>query len=224
MPRAIRDLLGFPAHAGMDPRATPARRWGAVGFPAHAGMDPGQPVEDPDARAASPPTRGWTVSLDRASPPTRGSLPETDHSSGLPRPRGDGPAAFNAMQAEIRASPPTRGWTRPGPSRCQRGLASPPTRGWTPHVPGVARGWTLLARHLHGFPAHAGMDPGEDGALTSAAGLPRPRGDGPRSSRSTVTGATGFPAHAGMDLGRLRQTRRCSKASPPTRGWTPRPS
>ena len=34
--------VGFPAHAGMDPRRGIRRLTGAQGFPAHAGMDPGQ--------------------------------------------------------------------------------------------------------------------------------------------------------------------------------------
>ena len=55
---------GFPAHAGMDPEATPFGRtqFREHGFPAHAGMD----LWHIEARAmsaemaVSPPTRGWT--------------------------------------------------------------------------------------------------------------------------------------------------------------------
>ena len=71
-------------------------------------------------------------------------------------------------------------------------MAPPPTRGWT-----VRRRDTRWARA--GSPAHAGMDPLDDGPVGSGPGLPRPRGDGP----------------LGRDV-----VKAYSVAPPPTRGWT----
>ena len=85
-----------------------------------------------------------------------------------------------------------------------------------------------------GFPAPAGMDPIEKGALTWPAGIPRTRGDGPPASccasakrsdsphpRGWTPGRArcrkcldGFPAPAGMDPRRTLPLRR--------RGWIPR--
>ena len=91
--------------------------------------------------------------------------------------------------------------------------------GASPHT----RGWTLRAapvgHRLEGFPAHAGMDPTHAHDATPLRGLPRTRGDGPRSGRMPSAidlasphtrgwtagarrphrAARGFPAHAGMD-------------------------
>ena len=70
----------------------------------------------------------------------------------------------------------------------------------SPHT----RGWTLDARlqseQLPGFPAHAGMDPGDTFLAPTALGFPRTRGDGP-------------PILEGQDLSEW--------VSPHTRGWTP---
>ncbi len=175
-----------------------------MGFPAHAGMDP--------------PTRR------RRFPRSR-----------LPRTRGDGPAAARRRPRCPRASPHTRGWTvstalgtvprqgfpahagmdpphaRP-PSNSSR---LPRTRGdgpgtrtqWVLHVEASphTRGWTLGRGHVDirrdGFPAHAGMDPGRRRHRRRRARLPRTRGDGPGYSRSKAL---------------------VLKASPHTRGWTPR--
>ena len=74
------------------------------------------------------------------------------------------------------------------------GWASPHTRGWT----------RWLAKYTgghEGFPAHAGMDRGPDHGGVSGLRLPRTRGDGPDEL-----------------LWRLANQR----ASPHTRGWTPR--
>ena len=159
--------------------------------------------------------------------------PSRGRSRGLPRTRGDGPAAIISSPRAIRASPHTRGWT---------GVAEPGR---------VGRG---------GFPAHAGMDPGLRRGRSAWYRLPRTRGDGPRKPPGCVgrtwasphtrgwtprqpAGAkpgTGFPAHAGMDPapapaprrpGRLPRTRgdgpraeragrALALASPHTRGWT----
>ena len=76
-----------------------------------------------------------------------------------------------------------------------------------------------MPRPLQGFPAHAGMDPGESTPYQACRWFPRPRGDGPHLTTGsrigsgvspptrgwTVLGAApaagggGFPAHAGMD-------------------------
>ena len=110
----------------------------------------------------------------------------------LPRTRGDGPTSTSRSRCASKASPHTRGWT-PAPSS-----ASP-------------------ARP--GFPAHAGMDPGQGAVIVVGKGLPRTRGDGPvtritgvrtelasphtrgwtRERRRLLRRADGFPAHAGMD-------------------------
>ena len=93
---------------------------------------------------------------------------------GFPRPRGDGPRGW-------RARPPTP-------------TVSPPTRGWT-DMKEAQRQFDM------GFPAHAGMDRDSAPRGSGAAGFPRPRGDGPRSTRARF---------------------RLSMVSPPTRGWTSR--
>ena len=195
------------------------------------------------ATPASPPTRGWTREVARdgrgdegfpahaGMDPPRRSRPWACR--GLPRPRGDGPLPRVVLQRPPRASPPTRGWTRPAGRRRIGQL---------------------------GFPAHAGMDPCPSTRPAARRGLPRPRGDGPPTATSPSTpivaspptrGWTpglcahppdwrGFPAHAGMDRRRSRcwmlrpwlprprgdGPRPCfqatcrPKASPPTRGWT----
>ena len=90
--------------------------------------------------------------------------------------------------------------------------ASPHTRGWT--VVHVAVG-----ADVRGFPAHAGMDPGDGRTASPGRWLPRTRGDGPgryltgtmtatasphtrgwTATKTIVEGTgAGFPAHAGMD-------------------------
>ena len=65
------------------------------------------------------------------------------------------------------------------------------------------RGWTVgvhqRAGKVDGFPAPAGMDPQHPGQLAPPAGIPRTRGDGPRSKAGEL----------------LRQW-----DSPHPRGWT----
>ena len=155
-------MIGFPAHAGMDPGtgylATAAGRFprprgdgpvmtcavtNVTGFPAHAGMD----------------------RKSRSSPTVR---------SRFPRPRGDGPVNLVIVEGVVTVSPPTRGWTAyargiiPNPKR-----VSPPTRGWTRDACGAVS-------YHSGFPAHAGMDPHRRTAAPCRSWFPRPRGDGPR--------------------------------------------
>ena len=132
---------------------------------------------------------------------------------GLPRTRGDGPAHPRHRCPGFRASPHTRGWTPPG----------------SPHQ-----------SDDHGFPAHAGMDPGGTRPTPMIGRLPRTRGDGPLcdtdflhmdeasphtrgwtpdTAHDAVT-VVGFPAHAGMDP---HSTGRSSTATrlPRTRGDGP---
>ena len=133
--------LGFPAHAGMDPRGlrSPAYR---EGFPRPRGDGPGSIRAEIDALVVSPPTRGWTrrlrllqrarvgfpahAGMDRSRPTTATGTER------FPRPRGDGPWFWSYGGLAPEVSPPTRGWTRR-----KRGLP----------------------RSRPGFPAHAGMDP-----------------------------------------------------------------
>ena len=140
----------------------------------------------------------------------------------LPRARGDGP-----LPVMIAA-----GWSK----------ASPRTRGWTPDSGRVGRG-------LHGFPAHAGMDPSTPLHKLSPLRLPRARGDGPEQKRAERaspgelasprtrgwtagepegwtryqtpgTDRSGFPAHAGMDP-RRAASRLASPRLPRARGDGP---
>ena len=222
--RRAAEIVGFPAHAGMDPaRDRPFR--GRRRLPRTRGDGPrrGSPSRPPPM--ASPHTRGWTrlltthprildgfpahagMDLEDAAGTTRGQ--------GLPRTRGDGPS-----------------WRR-----CDDpwGLASPHTRGWTGLEAGNAGG-------DRGFPAHAGMDPILGMVAAVGIGLPRTRGDGPAADviwasvvlafphtrgwtpgRSDRLGTRpGFPAHAGMDPRGSAGGISGAEASPHTRGWTPR--
>ena len=172
----------------------------------------------------------------------------------LPRTRGDGPCAEGVERSVSLASPHTRGWTphhaflatavgrlprtrgdgpTPLPARSSRRSASPHTRGWTPE--GGRR-----AGRAHGFPAHAGMDPGLPDGLTYTAGLPRTRGDGPSAVGGVASGQSasphtrgwtrvapvghdeffGFPAHAGMDPPDIAR-RVVARRLPRTRGDGP---
>ena len=234
--------LGFPAHAGMDPRCSGGSVW-PRGLPRTRGDGPRQARPPGRVVWASPHTRGWTAPKRIGMVPAPGfpahagmdlrRSAAAGRTSGLPRTRGDGPVASAAWVARPWASPHTRGWTR--------------------YLAAVAAG-------DQGFPAHAGMDPGRRGRMRQWRRLPRTRGDGPSarrrsSSRSMASPHTrgwtrrgprvalplrGFPAHAGMDP--HRRPRRClrpglprtrgdgpvaagvaaasQRASPHTRGWT----
>ena len=239
---ARRMIRGFPAHAGMDPRA--AEYAGSrPGLPRTRGDGPEAGSDPTKAIMASPHTRGWTrppVGLcvaPRGFPAHAGMDPSPRrrprHGRGLPRTRGDGPQARSPAASSVRASPHTRGWTRRRPA--------------------------VLEAH-RGFPAHAGMDPRGGADPDPRRGLPRTRGDGPRwtrirrwhrsasphtrgwtrGHRGGAAPRPGFPAHAGMDpqpappsetTRRLPRTRgdgpgdtflrlQRGRASPHTRGWT----
>ena len=155
---------GFPAHAGMDPRwspAAPARYWlpRTRGDGPWGGQSEGQPTR------ASPHTRGWTLrpSVTSSRPPgfpAHAGMDPSAHSRGcswrgLPRTRGDGPARVSCTARLIAASPHTRGWT---------------SRRGQPRTLDV------------GFPAHAGMDPTLGRRGPTRIRLPRTRGDGPSPS------------------------------------------
>ena len=174
-----------------------------AGFPRPRGDGPASRGRPPRPGEVSPPTRGWTElirpgRLARYGFPAHAGM-DLDHDSvrsvrsWFPRPRGDGPYARPAAAGAHRVSPPTRGWTRVEEDA----------------LTGVA-----------GFPAHAGMDPSDRSERVAYPGFPRPRGDGPQSTRRSpvvhwvsppTRGWTllyylagghrrGFPAHAGMDL------------------------
>ena len=154
-------LQGFPAHAGMD-RDMSCFGLPYARLPRPRGDGPGTRSRGGRRRRASPPTRGWTHPSAMPTPGPRGfpahAGMDPDGSTGsgrkrgLPRPRGDGPAASGAEAAVLLASPPTRGWTRDVAPRA-----------------GVR----------NGFPAHAGMDRWATFMASRMTGLPRPRGDGP---------------------------------------------
>ena len=132
---------------------------------------------------------------------------------GLPRTRGDGPEPISVWPNRVTASPHPRGWTH----------AAPPHRPARP-----------------GFPAPAGMDPGDAIAQALLAGLPRTRGDGPKALRVRTDGDAasphprgwtlntaviaggypGFPAPAGMDPDPIASDP-CSLRLPRTRGDGP---
>ncbi len=236
---------GSPAHAGMDLSLAPMSP-ASTGLPRARGDGPAVRAADDRAIWAPPRTRGWTGRGEpgshalRGSPAHAGMDPFTATAvlfwTGLPRARGDGPAAFSTV--------------------CMTGEAPPRTRGWTFSSP-------CTARIPGGSPAHAGMDRHHGPAPSGAAWLPRARGDGPgtgatwgeavaapprtrgwtRSGGPSPPAASGSPAHAGMD--RQRDTAGPSgwglprargdgpqvfdlalsqlTAPPRTRGWTGSP-
>ena len=197
---------GFPALAGMDPNR--GRSWPPRNRIPRARGDgpPGDLLGDRQVRD-SPRSRGWTrgrlgVVVDGAGFPALAGMDPPPASRrgatpGIPRARGDGPLAARSASRTIADSPRSRGWTLfQAVRRC------PPP----------------------GFPALAGMDRVEGGDGVPHLGIPRARGDGPRSvadveamrqdsprSRgwTPVAGPAGragegFPALAGMDPGSCR--------------------
>ncbi len=132
----------------------------------------------------------------------------------LPRTRGDGPCLGRIVTAPLLAPPHPRGWT--------------PDRG-------------AHRQAVRGSPAPAGMDPHRHLPVRPAPGLPRTRGDGPRSARWRTAPSWAPPHPRGWTLGTigdrnssfwLPRTRgdgpllgasslRPSTAPPHPRGWTP---
>ena len=216
------ERVGFPAHAGMDPRMC-GPRGARARLPRTRGDGPWPDGPTACCASASPHTRGWTGRLcgnciiAAASPHTRGwtryHCAQTLCGAGFPAHAGMDPAARSPLRS-ARRLPRTRGDGPESPTATDLSYqASPHTRGWTPcrREP---------PQRLDGFPAHAGMDPPYCRAPRIASGLPRTRGDGPwwPSSLQSITTASphtrgwtrvladdgedgdGFPAHAGMDL------------------------
>ena len=198
--------LGFPAHAGMDPRETPPSS-GIRRFPRTRGDGPPPSTRTARGRGVSPHTRGWTPAH-RRHPPGRPGFPA--HAGmdprrrqrpvsprWFPRTRGDGPLAFTTTQTGAGVSPHTRGWTPHRPRGAARSPGFPRTRGDGPDCSGWGqsrlevsphtRGWTRRRRRdrgePRGFPAHAGMDPGRGLPMRPSPGFPRTRGDGPLTVR-----------------------------------------
>ena len=219
----ILPVSGFPAHAGMDP-PRPRRRRHRPGLPRTRGDGPWWKTVDDQSDVASPHTRGWTRGMGVAGARGRGfpahaGMDPPRRCPGrrrpwLPRTRGDGPRGATTLDVASRASPHTRGWTG-FPVAC--------------------------ATCTGGFPAHAGMDPGQPWRSGSRSWLPRTRGDGPDTQDATIGVFTasphtrgwtqvesygmavgrGFPAHAGMDP-RPCSARARTHGLPRTRGDGPR--
>ena len=154
-------VVGFPAHAGMDPDAA-VPEIVIAGFPRPRGDGPSQHEIVSAPCRVSPPTRGWTRRRSRRRHPGRGFPAHAgmdpcqeklrELKVWFPRPRGDGPRSRIGVPDRYPVSPPTRGWTYWRDSRLY---------------------------DIDGFPAHAGMDPTLYDVRNGDKGFPRPRGDGP---------------------------------------------
>ncbi len=108
--------LGFPAHAGMDPRSLRVR-WVRPWFPRPRGDGPVRSHRMSPSGGVSPPTRGWTASGAHCAATYKGfpahagmdpltSGRSTPHAR-FPRPRGDGPFGLAlSMTIENCALPP----------------------------------------------------------------------------------------------------------------------
>ncbi len=200
--RPLTAVLGFPAHAGMDPRmASRAPRSGRL--PRTRGDGPtteGPGVAPP---AASPHTRGWTA----AEPEGRGGR------EGFPAHAGMDPGRSVTADPLRRLPRTTRGWTLSVRWRLGCSSGFPAHAGMDPDATGIQ------LTGATGFPAHAGMDLSPAAVEGASTRLPRTRGDGPTPIMGVGTAggasphtrgwtvfrhvlalqAQGFPAHAGMD-------------------------
>ncbi len=219
---AASQSLSLPRPRGDGPHPTPETSC-RLRLPRPRGDGPPETTPIRSPRRSPPPTRGWTLGGREAtvreivSPAHAGMDPrvaKSSHSShSLPRPRGDGPANFSAALQSVTSPPPTRGWTR-------------------------------IRRRMHTAltvsPAHAGMDPMLGSGHPRHIRLPRPRGDGPVSSVTTMSrepsppptrGWTvdarrrvmrprGLPRPRGDGPARVLTGGRVPKSPPPTRGWT----
>ena len=161
---------GFPAHAGMDPRAA-ARRSATSWLPRACGDGPVASEVNRNTLRASPRMRGWTH---------RGrAVRQKDR--GFPAHAGMDPTEPSLVSQMISASPRMRGWTVRVLLLVRQlivQLASPRMRGWT-----LRRCRASKYGYIRGFPAHAGMDPSSCklGQVRATLRLPRACGDGPRS-------------------------------------------
>ena len=213
---------GSPAHAGMVPNGADACRSRAR-LPRTRGDGPMVTNPSTPRRVAPPHTRGWSLrrterpEFGRGSPAHAGMVPLSQRVQNvflrLPRTRGDGPDGRLAGKIERKAPPHTRGW-----SQRHRDCS----------------------RRSDGSPAHAGMVPREGPAGLRGRGLPRTRGDGPRSffvrlratwapphtrgwslhPQAAIALGFGSPAHAGM-VPRTRRPRADTDRLPRTRGDGP---
>ena len=212
-PRARGD--GPPACEGSEQRRTapprtrgwtmggPGHEWFASGSPAHAGMDPaasGSPSSTswlPRARGDGPLNLSADVRPMQAPPRTRGWTPRTEGASFAPSgsPAHAGMDPYIVTRARLAEwLPRARGdGPPPPPPPPPKSMAPPRTRGWTSSH-GAAAAPPI------GSPAHAGMDPVILSVEWWDSRLPRARGDGPTSLRSSPT---------------------APRAPPRTRGWTP---
>ena len=111
---------GCPAYAGMDPwQPTPASP--LMWLPRLRGDGPRAVLSVSSQSVAAPPTRGWTLipagpaAAATGCPAYAGMDPIRkafyEDMLRLPRLRGDGPLTPTDAFAELRAAPPTRGWT-----------------------------------------------------------------------------------------------------------------
>ena len=153
--------FGSPAHAGIDPFATP---WSSYScrLPRTRGDRPGDYRVGTAGATAPPHTRGSTPRGDadrgdaRGSPAHAGIDPSPQRVrrgwSWLPRTRGDRPDRVAQEARDIRAPPHTRGSTGR---------------------------WCRPRRLARGSPAHAGIDPRRGAGRRPRGGLPRTRGDRP---------------------------------------------
>ena len=140
-----------------------------------------------------PHARGWTVQvwtvdvLVWVSPARAGmdrrSAQAAPWSHGIPRTRGDGPRNTTESWDTVKYPPHARGWTGTGHNKASlRGVS----------------------------PARAGMDPSHSVGSVESIRIPRTRGDGPRSRRSSSWRSV-YPPHArgwthNVTIGRARNT------------------
>ena len=235
------DGAAFPARAGMARSAGCATR-AMASVPRPRGDGPSANSRRDPRSWRSPPARGWPATgrgrrRRRAAFPARAGMAADAPTrprirAGVPRPRGDGPAAKLLRAGTFLRSPPARGW---------------PIE------------WVTVTNSMSAFPARAGMARSSASRPRLRGGVPRPRGDGPiavwcnRIFRRRSPPARGwpgacgipglrrgaFPARAGMARPTItagfipygvprprgdgpsppRSMRRPAPRSPPARGW-----
>ena len=172
----------------------------AIRFPRPRGDGPADQQIRPTAIEVPPPTRGWPPWVESAA------------IYGVGSPAHAGMAPLKVRLTRASAVPlPTRGWPRGRLFRGQRTVGSPA------HA-GMARAGNGHSKVTGGSPAHAGMAPAPHHRAQAQARFPRPRGDGPPTIGTCLTGKAvppptrawprdtlalhdkinGSPAHAGM--------------------------
>ena len=193
----------FDASSAAPPPPSPRARRSRPGLPRARGDGPFESALFMVDLGAPPRSRGWTRSdelakeRDAGSPALAGMdpWPAPTHGPGrrLPRARGDGPNAAEALGRVLEAPPRSRGWTLRGQ---------------------VVRG------RLRGSPALAGMDPRQGRQRPRPCGLPRARGDGPRG-KTRAHRRSGLPRARGDGPADLLAAAGEKLAPPRSRGWTP---